>query len=130
MSDYYNSLKDENKGRYEEKLNTIGLWLDEDPYLGENGYVADMTSWPPVEYGHIRICLFHCTIGCYTFVQLYNYFTSNYMRLVMSRKIGTRGVMLKAFINPSQKSLTKANQAWCTAKKLPYYSDILFFMSY
>ena len=34
----------------------------------------------------------------------------------MSRKIGTRGVMLKAFINPSQKSPTKANQAWVMVK--------------
>ena len=32
MSEYYSSLKDEDKGRYEEKLNTIGLLLDKDPY--------------------------------------------------------------------------------------------------
>ena len=53
MDEYYSSLKDEDKGRYEEKLNAIGLRLDKDPYLGENDYEADMTSWPPVEYGHI-----------------------------------------------------------------------------
>ena len=53
MDEYYSSLKDEDKGRYEEKLNAIGLRLYKDPYLGENDYTADMTSWPPVEYGHI-----------------------------------------------------------------------------
>ena len=34
----------------------------------------------------------------------------------MSRKIGTRGVMLKAFVNPSQKTPSKANQAWVMVK--------------
>ena len=123
MSDYFNSLKDEDKERYEAKLNAIGLQLDKDPYRGEHEYEADMTSWPPVEHGHI-FAYFIARPGVYTFEQLlswkqldgYNYFASNYVRTVMSRKIGTRGVMLKAFVNPSQKTPTKANQAWVMVK--------------
>jgi len=123
MSEYFDSLRDDDKERYEAKLDAIGLQLEKDPYGGERDYKADMTSWPPVEYGHI-FAYFITRLGVYAFEQLlswkqldgYNYFANNYVRTVMSTKIETRGVMLKAFVNPSQKIPAKANQAWVMVK--------------
>jgi len=69
MSEYFDSLKDDDKERYEAKLNAIGLQLEKDPYRGECDYEADMTSWPLVEYGHI-FAYFIARPGVYTFEQL------------------------------------------------------------
>ena len=123
MSEYFDSLRDDDKERYEAKLNAIGLQLEKDPYGGEHDYEADMTSWPPVEYGHI-FAYFIARLGVYTFEQLlswkqldgYNYFANYYVRMVISRKIETRVVIIKAFVNPSQKTPAKANQAWVMVK--------------
>ena len=69
MSEYFDSLKDDDKERCKAKLNAIGLQLEKDPYRGERDYEADMTSWPPVEHGHI-FAYFIARPGVYTFEQL------------------------------------------------------------
>ena len=64
MSDYFNSLKDEDKERYEAKLNAIGLQLG---ILIEVNMTMRQT-WP-VEYRHI-FAYFIARPGVYTFEQL------------------------------------------------------------
>ena len=55
MSKYYDTLSEESKATYAEKLKLAGLGLEEDPYddRNKNKYKNDMTAWPPFEYGHI-----------------------------------------------------------------------------
>ena len=55
QADYLGSLDLKAKPRYISKLSTLGLKEMDDPYAVSNNrkYVDDMTSWPPIEYGHI-----------------------------------------------------------------------------
>jgi len=62
MSDYFNSLKDDGRERYEVKLNAIGLQLDKDPYHGERDYEANITSGVQTYFAY-----FIARLGVYTF---------------------------------------------------------------
>ena len=128
MSEYYESLGSKERARYITKLEAVGLALEDDPYSKESGrnFEANMTSWPPLEYGHI-FGYFISRPGLYTLEQLlswkqlegYNYFQSNYVRTVYARRIGSGGTtlcLLKAFVNPSQRTPDKAHQAWVVTK--------------
>ena len=55
MSDYYNSLSDEALEHYLAKLESVGLCLSDNPYLGQNedNFSPEMSLWPTIEYGHI-----------------------------------------------------------------------------
>ena len=57
MSSYFETLNAMGKERYSEKLTCVGLSIRDDPYLPENNgkFVADMTTWPQLEYGHIFV---------------------------------------------------------------------------
>ena len=116
MSESYKSLGSSEKARYIAKLEAVGLTLEDDPYAKESGgkFDTDMTSWPPLEYGHI-FAYFITRPGVYTLEQLlswkqlegYNYFQSNYIRTVYARMIGNGEAalcILKAHVNPSQRN--------------------------
>ena len=53
MRNYYESLDWQGKKRYKEKLDTVGLSLEDDRYGLDERLTSDMTSWPNIEYGHI-----------------------------------------------------------------------------
>ena len=53
MSGYFESLDWQGKKRYKEKLETVGLSLEDDLYCSDERFSSDMTSWPKIEYGHI-----------------------------------------------------------------------------
>ena len=128
MSEYFKFLDRTEKASYLDKLKAVGLTLEDDPYAKDSGgkFNTDMTSWPPLEYGRI-FGYFITRPGVYTLEQLlswkqldgYNYFQSNYVRTVYSRRIGNGGSMLcvlKAYVNPSQRTPDKAHQAWVVVK--------------
>ena len=132
MSEYYKSLGTSEKARYVAKLEAVGLTLEDDPYAKESGgkFETDMTSWPPLEYGHI-FGYFITRPGVYTLEQLlswkqlegYNYFQSNYVRSVYTRRVGNGGAtlyVLKAYVNPSQRTPHHAHQAWVVVKSNGY----------
>ena len=127
-SSYYDSLPNEAKERYVAKLESVGLSLSDDPYLSQNDskFSSEMSLWPSIEYGHI-FTYYISRPGTYTQEQLiswkqleaYNYFQSGHVRTVSSFAFGSGGgrcVILKAVVNPSQKSPDKAHQAWVIAK--------------
>ena len=103
------------------------MTLKDDPYSPENdGFRSDMTNWPKIEYGHI-FAYFIVRPGTYTQEELlswkqleaYNYYECGYVRTVLSMVFGHgkgRCVVLKAKVNPSQKSPDDAHQAWIVAK--------------
>ncbi len=45
MSSYYRTLDTKGQHRYREKLNYVGLSLDDDPYLPENGVRFEASKW-------------------------------------------------------------------------------------
>lgn len=92
MSGYFKSLGWQGK---KEKLETVGLSLDDDPYCLDDRFSSNMTSWPKTEYGHI-FTYFITRPGTYTQQELlswkqmeaYNYFESGYVRTVLCMVFG------------------------------------------
>ena len=113
MSEHYNGLKNTAKSRYREKLQSVGLTIEDDPYIPENhkNYLTDnMSLWPKVEYGHI-FAYFIEHPGVYTQQQLlswkqlesYNYFQNGYVGTIFVWQFGqgdAKSCLLKAYINP------------------------------
>ena len=98
---YFESLDWQGK-RYKEKLETVGLSLQDDPYWR---FSSDMTSWPKIEYGHI-FAYFITRPSTYTQQELVsNYFGSGYVRTVLCLPFGkgkARCVVVKAQVNVPQ----------------------------
>ena len=126
MSEYYKSLDSTAKGRYLDKLQLVGLDESGDPYAARNAekFVDDMSLWPPVEYGHI-FCYFVDRPGVYTKEQLlqwksleaYNYFISGHVRTVQVWAVSGSSYIMKALVNPSQRSPEGAHHAWVAVQK-------------
>ena len=125
MSEYYKRLPPVAASRYLAKLKVIGLEEQDDPYLSSNDsrYLDDMAQWPAVEYGHI-FCYFVERPGVYTQQELlqwksleaYNYFKSGHVRTVELWVPSNSLCLLRAFVNPSQKSPDKQHHAWVAVK--------------
>ena len=90
MSEYFKSLDSITKERYTKKIGLLSLQEEDEPeedepYSERNTlrFINDLTSWPPIEYGHI-FCYFVQRPGVYTqkelmqwkSVQAYNFFQS------------------------------------------------------
>ena len=126
MRQYFARLCEERKARYKEKLEIIGRSLDDKHYATDDQYVSDTICWPCVEYGHI-FGYFIKRPGVYMQEQLlswkqldaYNYFQSGHVRTVYCRKFdreSQKKCVLKALVNPSQKSPNNAHHTWIAAK--------------
>ena len=119
--EYIRSLSPVARERYVAKLATMGLAEREGPYSNISRFIDDMimTSWPPVEYGHIY-GYFIQRPGVYTHQQLlqwksleaYNYFKSGHVREVRVWIISKAFSVLIARVNPSQNSPDKAHHTW------------------
>ena len=114
------------QARYRKKLEAVGLSLSDDPYSVDDRFRSDMIRWPKIVYGHI-FAYFITRPGTYTQEKLlswnqlkaYNYFLSGYMTAVLSRELGngkTKGVILKAKVNPGQRSSDNAYEAWIISR--------------
>ena len=124
MSDYYKSLDGVAKARYLSKLQLLGLDERNDPYISQD-FVDNMSLWPTIEYGHI-FCYFIERPGVYTKEELlqwksleaYNYFLSGHVRTVLVWLVrGSNCCVVKATVNPSQRSPKDAHHAWAAVKK-------------
>ena len=130
MSEHYNGLKNMAKSRYREKLQTVGLTIEDDPYIPENHknycLTDNMSLWPKVECRHI-FAYFVDRPGVYTQQQLlswkqlksYNYFQNGYVGTISVLQFGQSDAifcLLKAYVNPSQKAPQNANQPWIICK--------------
>ena len=127
MSSYYQGLEKKTKERYELKLKVAGLSLQDDPYSPDRSgqWSIELVWWPKIEYGDI-FSYFISRPGTFTLQQLtswrqleaYNYFKNNYVRTVFSSVCdGDRCVVVKAKVNPSQKSPDLAHEPWIVARK-------------
>ena len=61
MSEYYSGLDESGKKRYKQKLEAVGLTLEDDPYAPKNQekFVNDMSKWPKLEFGHVSVYLLY-----------------------------------------------------------------------
>ena len=116
MSEYFKALSPETKKRYLDKLDCVGLGINDDPYLSQTDS-ADMSIWPSIKYGHI-ISYYIGRPGTFTQEELlswkqmdaYNYFMSGHVWTIYSHVFGIGGkkiVILKALVNSSQRTLIK-----------------------
>ena len=116
MSDYYLSLDPVAKARYGKKLEVLGLGQKkDDPYAACNtgNFVEELTCWPPIEYGHI-FCYFVKRPG--ESLDAYNFFQSGHVREVKLWAINSDRYILKALVNPGQRSPDQAHEAWIGVK--------------
>ena len=126
MSEYYERLDSEAKARYKKKLELAGLALEDDPYapVNQEKFKDDMAAWPPLEYGHI-FGYFIRRPGLYTQEQLlswkqldaFNYFQNGYVPTMYIQKLKNGSSVLKALVNPSQRTPDKAHHPWIIVKE-------------
>ena len=123
MSEYIQSLPPVAKERYTKQLSLLGLdRASDDPFLSDK-FIDDLTLWPPVEYGNI-FCYFIERPGVYTQEQLlqwksidaYNYFISGHVREVKIWAPSNSLCILRAKVNPSQKSSDSCHLSWIAVK--------------
>ena len=127
MSSYFDTLDARGKVCYKEKLETVGLSIDDDSYMPSNidRFHSDMTQWPKIEYGHTFAYSISRSGTCtqeqlllWKQLEAYNYFKNGHVRTVLSMAIGGGScVVLKAKVNPSQKGPDHAHEAWMIAKR-------------
>ena len=107
------------------QLSLLGLdCASDDPFLSDK-FIDDLTLWPPVEYGNI-FCYLIERLGVYTQEQLlqwksidtYNYFISGHVREVKIWAPSNSQCILRAEVNPSQKSSDSCHFSWRAMDKL------------
>ena len=111
MSDYFKKLDQAASNRYLAKLRILGLGTNDDPYAASNAanFVDDMKLWPHVEYPHLYRYFIERP-GVHTREQLKQWKSLNYFQSGHVRQVGVwrvdknRLCILKAFVNPSQRS--------------------------
>lgn len=117
-SSYLSSLNYTAKKRYLEKLKKGGFNL-EDPFsIQDEKWSEDLSQWPELEFGDIYGYLID-TKGTYTKEKLrayksldaYNYFFNGYVRTVYHISHAGHDI-LKAKVNPSQRSADENHEAW------------------
>ena len=121
-SSYFSSLNYIAKKSYLEKLKKGGLNL-EDPFsIADDQWSEDLSQWPELEFGDIYGYLID-TEGTYTKDKLkayksldaYNYYFNGYVRTVHHLSRAGHSV-LKAKVNPSQRTADNNHEAWALLK--------------
>ena len=104
MNENYESLGSSEKGTYIAELEAVGLTLEDDPNSKESGRIfeTNMSSWPPLDYGHIFGYSYHSPRFVYS--------QTAPILEVRSYPGGTL-CLLKASVNLSQRTADKACQA-------------------
>jgi len=98
-----------------------------DPFsLAEDKWVDDVRRWPQVEFGDIYTYLIETkgeytkeSLKAYKSLEAFNFFHSGYVRTVFYYECShsSKVAVLKAEINPSQRSQDKPHSAWVTLLK-------------
>ena len=125
-SAYFHGLDRPSQERYILELEVAGLAIKDDPYSPSRSgeWSSDVRYWPKIEYADI-FSYFIARPGTFTFQQLaswrqleaYNYFKNNYVQTIFSATCDSgRSVVLRAKVNPSQRTPDFAQEAWIISK--------------
>ena len=117
-SSYFSSLNYTAKKRYLEKLKK-GSFSVEDPFSIDDGqWLEDLSQWPELEFGDIYSYLIDTKatytkekLRAYKSLDAYNYFFNGHVRTVYHLSRSSHDI-LKAKVNPSQRSADKNHEAW------------------
>ena len=111
--------------RYTEKLK-VGREDLPDPYeIPESMWQDYITKWPSIQFGDLYTYLIESkgpytkeSLKAYKSLQVYNYFYNGYVRTVYFYGLPTSKLaLLKAQVNPSQKSADQNHEAWVVILK-------------
>ena len=113
---YAQSLSSVDSNAYFNKLSSISL--SECPF-DIKAFVDDPKKWPEVGYGDIYAYFVDSTsfytrahMKAFKSLEAYNYFVSGWVRDVLFYKAVDNVNLLRATVNPSQRSSDKPHQAW------------------
>ena len=118
-SSYFQSLDYSAQKRYLTKLKVDGHDL-KDPYdIPDDLWLDDPSKWPDIQFGDIYTYLIDTpgiftkeSLRAYKSLEAYNYFYNGYVHTVYYYNACQKICMLKALVNPSQKSAEKAHLPW------------------
>ena len=125
LSQYFYSLDYTARKRYLEKLKVDGETLP-DPYgITEDLWLDEVTKWPSVEFGDLYTYLIDTKgpftkekLKAYKSLEAYSYFHDGYVRTVYYYgSSSSRFVILRAEVNPSQKTADPNHDAWVIVHK-------------
>ena len=121
-SEYYNSLGHLVKKLYSEKLMVDGKEIQDLYEILDDSWIDDVTKWPRVVFGDLytktKGHFMKENLRAYKSLKAYNYFYNGYVRTVWYYSISLSVCLLKALVNPSQKSTDKANLAWVMLSRI------------
>ena len=91
-----------------------------DPFgLVDDEWVDDVRRWPQVEFGDIYTYLIDTkgvftkeSLKAYKSLDAFNYFLSGHVRTIFYHECSSKVAILKAEVNPSQKSPDQPHKAW------------------
>ena len=124
-SEYFSTLDYEAQKRYLKKLAIDGETVP-DPYgIAQDFWLDDVTLWPNLEFGDIYTYLIDTKgsftkdkLKAYKSLQAYNYFHNGYVHTVYyCASSSNRLAILKACVNPSQRSADQNYEAWVVLSK-------------
>lgn len=118
VSDYYSSLDYLAQKRYSEKCQIEGVTLP-DPYgVKDEVWSEDLSLCPDLQFGDIYTYLIETkgqytreNLKAYKSLEAYNYFYNGHVRTVYCYAY-EKFVIMKAKVNPSQKSPEESHTAW------------------
>ena len=124
-SSYFHLLDYSAQKPYLMKLKVDGHDL-KDPYdIPDELWLDDPSKWPEIQFGDIYTYLINTPViftkenlQAYKSLEAYNYFYNGYVHTVYYYDASQKTCMLKALVNPSQKSAEKAHLPW-----IMIYSD-------
>ena len=120
-SEYFSSLDYLAQKRYSEKLQVQGVSLPAlpDPYvLGDEVWSEYMSLWPDLQYGDVYNYLIESkgqytakSLKAFKSLEAFNYFYNGHVRTIYCY-LFEQFFIMKAKVNPSQKSPDEAHTAW------------------
>ena len=124
-SKYFASLDYEARRHYVEKLKQGSAVSMPDPYsIPDGSWIEDVTKWPSIEFSDVYTYLIETRgpftkdkLKAYKSLEAYNYFHNGYVRTVSMYCCEGDIAILKAKVNPSQKSPDQNHEAWAAVCK-------------
>ena len=122
-SEYCESLDYISQRRYVEKLKVRGVEIPDSYSISNDLWIDDPTKWPDIEFGDVYTYLTdkegtftQDSLNAYRSLEACNFFYTGYVQTVYYYRVTQVMCVLKAKVNPSQKSVDKCHSPWVVIK--------------